>query len=135
MIVNSRKDLDALSQEERDRFIQRVAGGVQRWRWIDGAYQLVEDTSGLERLGLTLSDVVLPDPPPKPAKTPDEKEREERIAEIEEELERIDQHHHTDRGVRQHMIEHPSEYAAEAVSRAQAAEDEAQILRDELATL
>lgn len=134
-LVNSRKDLDALPAEERDRYLSRLAAGVQRWRWIDGAYQLVEDTSGLERVGLTLDDVTLPDPPPKPAKTPDEKEQEERIAEIQEQLERIDRRYHTDRGVREHIIDHPGEYATAAVDRAKAAEDEAGPLRDELATL
>lgn len=134
-LVNSRKDLDNLPAEERDRFLKRLAAGVQRWKWIDGEYQLVEDTSGLERIGLTLDDVTLPDPPPEPEMTPDEKEKEDRKAEIKEALDSIDARYHTDRGVREHILDNPDQYADGAVDRAKAAEEKASSLRDELAEL
>ena len=71
-IVNSRPDLDALSQAERTEFLTQLANSVGSWDWDEDSNDWIfrEELSQLSKLGLTLEDlpeVAAPAKPPLPA--------------------------------------------------------------------
>ena len=61
-----------------------------------------------------------------------EAERERRIARVDDDLRAIDDRYHSDRSWREHVIANPDSFPDKAVERMQAAEDEAQPIRDKL---
>ena len=81
MIINNRKDLDALPQAEQDAFKARLAAGINRWDWQDGDWVLVQDLSTIERFGFTLADFPDAPTPDKPTNNPDEDAKAQAIAE------------------------------------------------------
>lgn len=58
-----------------------------------------------------------------------------KVQDIKNKLERIDSKYHSDRSWREYVINNPAQFSTQAVDRMQQAENEAQLLRDELATL
>jgi len=89
MIINNRTDLDNAPQEQRDRFLQRLAAGTKRWQWDGAEWQLHTMTRQLDRFELTLDDLPDVPDPPKPDYDPDERAREQLAAEIREERNRL----------------------------------------------
>ena len=69
MIINSKDDLDSLSESEKQKLLNLLAASLNNWNWSEDLqdWVLVKDLKPLERLGLTEED--LPDPiiPEKPA--------------------------------------------------------------------
>ena len=72
MIINDRKDLDALPKADQDAFKARLAAGINRWEWQDGNWVLTQDTATIERFGFTLADFTDAPVPEKPTNNPDE---------------------------------------------------------------
>ena len=72
MIINDRKDLNALPKTEQDAYKQRLAAGINRWEWQDGDWVLTQDTATIERFGFTLADFPDAPVPDKPTNNPDE---------------------------------------------------------------
>ena len=61
MIINNRKDLDAAPDDVRQRFIQNLEAGINRWDWQNGEWDLIQDTNTIRKFGFTLGD--FPDAP------------------------------------------------------------------------
>ena len=77
MIINDRKDLDALPQAEQDVFKARLAAGINRWEWQNGDWVLTQNTATIERFGFTLADFPDAPVPHKPDYNQNEKELEQ----------------------------------------------------------
>ena len=83
MIINDRKDLDAMPKAEQDAYKQRLAAGINRWEWQDGDWVLTQDTATIERFGFTLADFPNAPIPPKPDYNQDERqEKQEALEQI-----------------------------------------------------
>ena len=135
MLINTRKDLDAAPAAERERFMVQLSGTIHKWRWNDTEWEQYTDTSTIERFDFTLDDFPDAPVPPKPDYNPDEKEVQAERDRLQSQLDSIDARYHSDRSWREYVIANPDGFTPEAVERMQAAEDEAQPLRDELAEL
>ena len=81
MIINNRKDLDALPKAEQDAFKARLAAGINRWDWQEGDWVLMQDTATIERFGFTLADFPDAPVPDKPTNNPDEDAKAQQLAE------------------------------------------------------
>ena len=81
MIINNRKDLDALPQADQESFKVLLAAGINRWDWQEGDWVLTQETATIERFGFTLAD--FPDAlvPDKPTNNPDEDAKAQQLAE------------------------------------------------------
>ena len=80
-MINSATDLEALSEQDKAKFLQLLANSVNSWDWDAAAQDWVlrQDLSQVERLGLSLEDLpqaaaqpkpaprIEPSPPPDPA--------------------------------------------------------------------
>ena len=89
--VNSKKDLESLTQEEYDRFMNNLSHTIKKWKW-DSSQQdwvLYEDTRSIERLGLKKNDFDDIPEPPKPDYNPEEKEKQSRRDELAQEAKRL----------------------------------------------
>jgi len=81
MIINSRKDLDAASDDVRSRFIEHLAAGINRWDWQNGDWVLVKETATIERFGFTAADFPNAPTPEKPNYNPDQRQLEQESSE------------------------------------------------------
>ena len=73
-IINTRKDLDAADPSTRQKFMTRLAGGINRWRWNGSDWELWQDTTTLTRFEYTVADFPDAPVPPKPDWNPDERD-------------------------------------------------------------
>lgn len=73
MIINNRKDLDAAPQEVRDKFMNSLAGGINRWVWDGNDWVIQQDDSSITRYEFNLSDFPDAPIPEMPDYNPDEK--------------------------------------------------------------
>jgi len=82
MIINNRKDLDAAPNDVRERFVNALAGSINKYVWNGSEWTLEQNTAEIERFGFTLAD--FPDAPvPKmPAYNPDERALEQEAEEV-----------------------------------------------------
>ena len=135
MIINNRKDLDAAPAAERERFMKRLSLSIHKWRWNGSDWEQYADTSTIERFGFALDDFPDAPVPAKPDHNPDDKEAQAEREQLQSQLDSIDARYHSDRSWREHVISNPDGFAPDTVARMQAAEDEAQPIRDELAAL
>ena len=135
MIINNRKDLDAAPAAERERFMSKLSGTIHKWRWNNTDWEQYADTSTIEQFGFSLDDFPDAPAPTKPNYNPDEKEVQAERDRLQSQLDSIDARYHSDRSWREYVIANPDGFTPEAVERMQAAEDEAQPIRDELAEL
>ena len=135
MIINNRKDLDAAPDDVRDRFLASLARSINSYAWDGTEWVLKQDTAEIERFDFALDDFPDAPVPAKPDYNPDEKEVQAKRDRLQSQLDSIDARYHSDRSWREHVIANPDGFASEAVERMQAAEDEAQSIRDELAEL
>ena len=77
MIINNRKDLDAAPDDIRQKFMTRLAGGINRWRWNGDDWEQWQDTTSIRRFEFTLSDFPDAPVPAKPDFNPDQRELEQ----------------------------------------------------------
>lgn len=80
MIINDRKDLDAATDDIRERFIASLAGTINRWDW-QNEWVLVQNTAEIERFGFTLADFPNAPTPEKPTYNPDQRQLEQEAKE------------------------------------------------------
>jgi len=81
MTINSRKDLDAAPADVRERFIEQLAAGINRWEWQNGDWVLVQETATIERFGFNAADFPNAPTPEKPNYNPDQRQLEQEASE------------------------------------------------------
>lgn len=128
-IINTRADYDAAPQEEQERFLKMLAAGSKQWKWQDGDWQLVTDTSAAERFGFTDKELPELPEPKKPDYNPDEQADEQLRAEIDGKLAAIDARLYMHRATREWYLTHPGEINAYALDEVKLAEAQAEALR------
>ena len=72
MIINTRKDFDALPEADQQVFKARLAGTIYGWSWVNGEWVQTTNTKTIERFGFTLDDFPDAPVPDKPTGNPDE---------------------------------------------------------------
>ena len=77
MIINNRKDLDALPQADQESFKFLLAVGIYGWSWEDGDWVQTISTATIERFGFTLEDFADAPVPEKPTSNPDDRALEQ----------------------------------------------------------
>ena len=82
MIINNRKDLEAARDDVRERFVNSLAGSINKYVWNGSEWTLEQNTAEIERFGFTLAD--FPDAlvPEKPNYNPDELALEQEAKEV-----------------------------------------------------
>ena len=83
MIINTRKDFDALPEPDQQVFKARLAGTIYGWSWVNGEWVQTTNTKTIERFGFTLDDFPDAPVPDKPTGNPDEDAKEAVLAEVE----------------------------------------------------
>ena len=81
MIINTRADYEAATEQDQARFRAAIAAGINRWRWSGKEWKLEHDTSNLDALGFALKDFPDAPTPAKPDYNPDERAKDAAIAE------------------------------------------------------
>jgi len=61
MIINNHKDLEAAPDDVRERFVNALAGSINKYVWNGGEWTLEQNTAEIERFGFTIAD--FPDAP------------------------------------------------------------------------
>ena len=82
MIINTRADLDAAPQADRDRFMTRLAKSINKYRWDGTDWVLEQDISSIARFGFGAADFPDAPVPDKPTRNPDQQEREALASEV-----------------------------------------------------
>ena len=77
MIINDRKDFDALPQDQQDQFKDKLGAGIYGWAWEDGEWVETTNTASINQFGFTLADFPDAPVPHKPDYNQDEKELEQ----------------------------------------------------------
>jgi len=77
MIINNRKDLDAAPDDVRERFVNSLAGSINKYVWNGSEWTLEQNTAEIERFGFTLDDFPDAPVPEKPTYNPDERALEQ----------------------------------------------------------
>ena len=83
MIINTRKDFDALPEADQQVFRARLAGTIYGWSWVNGEWVQTTNTKTIERFGFTLDDFPDAPVPDKPTGNPDEDAKAAVLAEVE----------------------------------------------------
>jgi len=82
MIINNRKDLEAAPDNVRERFVNSLAGSINKYVWNGTEWTLEQNTSEIERFGFTLADFPDAPVPDMPAYNPDERALEQEAEEV-----------------------------------------------------
>ena len=69
----------------RDRFLSRLASTINKYKWDGSDWNLTQDESSIQRFGFTADDFPNAPIPEKPNYDPDERELEQRAAQIRQE--------------------------------------------------
>jgi len=77
MIINNRKDLDAAPDDVRERFVNSLAGSINKYVWDGTEWTLEQNTKEIERFGFTLADFPDAPVPEMPAYNPDDRALEQ----------------------------------------------------------
>jgi len=77
MIINNRKDLDAAPDDVRERFVNSLAGSINKYVWNGTEWTMEQNTSEIDRFGFTLADFPDAPVPNMPAYNPDERQLEQ----------------------------------------------------------
>jgi hypothetical protein len=77
MIINNRKDLNAAPDDVRERFVNSLAGSINKYVWDGAEWVLEQNTSEIERFGFTLADFPNAPVPEKPNYNPDQRQLEQ----------------------------------------------------------
>jgi len=80
MIINNRKDLEAAADDVRERFVNALAGSINKYVWNGTEWTLEQNTSEIERFGFTLADFPDAPVPEIPGYNPDERQLEQLAA-------------------------------------------------------
>ena len=83
MIINTRKDFDALPEADQQVFKALLAGTIYGWSWVNGEWVQTTNTKTIERFGFTLDDFPDAPVPDKPTGNPDEDAKAAVLAEVE----------------------------------------------------
>jgi len=76
--INSRADLEAIKgTPDYDRFLEFLAGTVNRYEWDGSQWVMVEDTSALDRFGVSVEEIGPAPVPSEPTFNPTEKALEQ----------------------------------------------------------
>jgi len=81
MIINDAKDLNAAPADVRERFMESLAAGINRWGWDGNDWVLTQDTATIEKFGFTLADFPDAPTPEKPNYNPDQRQLEQEAEE------------------------------------------------------
>jgi len=81
MIINDRKDLDAAPDDVRERFVNALAGSINKYVWNGSEWTLEQNTTEIERFGFTLADFPDAPVPDMPAYNPDQRQLEQEAEE------------------------------------------------------
>jgi len=82
MIINTRKDLDAAPDHEREKFMSRLAASINKYVWDGTDWVLEQDESSIARFDFTVADFPDAPVPEKPDYNPDEREAEQKANEV-----------------------------------------------------
>jgi len=82
MIINNRKDLEAAPDDVRERFVNALAGSINKYVWNGSEWTLEQNTSEIDRFGFTLADFPDAPIPEMPAYNPDERALEQEADEV-----------------------------------------------------
>jgi len=77
MIINNRKDLDAAPDDVRERFVNALAGSINKYVWNGTEWVLEQDTATITKFGFTLADFPDAPVPDMPAYNPDDRALEQ----------------------------------------------------------
>jgi len=81
MIINNRKDLEAAPDDVRERFVNSLAGSINKYVWDGSEWALEQNTSEIERFGFTLADFPDASVPEMPAYNLDQRQLEQKAEE------------------------------------------------------
>jgi len=81
MIINNHKDLEAAPDDVRERFVNALAGSINKYVWNGGEWTLEQNTAEIERFGFTIADFPDAPVPDMPAYNPDERQLEQEAEE------------------------------------------------------
>jgi len=82
MIINNRKDLDAAPDDVRERFVNALAGSINKYVWNGTEWTLEQNTSEIEKFDFSLDDFPDAPVPEMPAYNPDERALEQEAEEV-----------------------------------------------------
>jgi len=82
MIINNRKDLEAAPDDVRERFVNSLAGSINKYVWNGTEWTLEQNTTEIERFGFTLADFPDAPVPEMPAYNPDERQLKQEAEEV-----------------------------------------------------
>jgi len=82
MIINNRKDLDAAPDDVRERFVNALAGSINKYVWNGTEWTLEQNTTEIERFDFTLADFPDAPVPDMPAYNPDKRALEQEAEEV-----------------------------------------------------
>lgn len=82
MIINDIKDLNAAPDHVRERFMESLAAGINRWDWQNGEWVLIQDTSTIDKFGFAATAFPNAPVPEKPNYNPDQRQLEQESEEV-----------------------------------------------------
>jgi len=82
MIINNRKDLNAAPDDVRERFVNLLAGSINKYVWDGADWTLEQNTTEIERFGFTLADFPDAPVPEMPDYNPDQRQLEQEAEEV-----------------------------------------------------
>jgi len=89
MIINTRADLDAASEEVREQFLTRLSSTINKYVWDGTDWILVQDTSTIAKYDFTVEDFLEPPVPEKPDYNPDQKAIDAEADEVRSERDKL----------------------------------------------
>jgi len=82
MIINNRKDLDGAPDDVRERFVNALAGSINKYVWNGTEWTLEQNTAEIGRFGFTLADFPDAPVPNMPDYNPDQRQIEQEADEV-----------------------------------------------------
>jgi len=82
MIINNRKDLEAAPDDVRERFVNSLAGSINKYVWNGSEWTLEQNTSEIEKFDFSLDDFPDAPVPDMPDYNPDQRQLEQEAEEV-----------------------------------------------------
>ena len=89
MIINTRKDLDAAPDHEREKFMSRLAASINKYVWDGDDWVLEKDESTISKYDFTVADFPDAPVPEKPDYNPDQKALDAEADEVRSERDKL----------------------------------------------
>jgi len=89
MIINTRADLDAASEEVREQFLSRLSSTINKYVWDGTDWVLEQDESSITRFEFTVADFPDAPVPEKPDYNPDQKALDAEADEVRSERDKL----------------------------------------------